>query len=133
MAETHLAPGDSTLATRFDQEIEGEVCFDPFTRGLYSTDASHYQIEPLGVVFPRSVSDVEAVIGIARGEGVPILPRGGGTSQCGQTIGRAVILDTSRHLTGIGDPDRNGHVEVEPGVVLDNLNARLGRSSGPDF
>ncbi len=128
MAETHLAPGDSTLATRFDQEIEGEVCFDPFTRGLYSTDASHYQIEPLGVVFPRSVSDVEAVIGIARGEGVPILPRGGGTSQCGQTIGRAVILDTSRHLTGIGDPDRNGHVEVEPGVVLDNLNARLGRS-----
>ena len=59
---------------------------------------------------------------------MPILPRGGGTSQCGQTIGRAVILDTSRHLTGIGDPDRNGHVEVEPGVVLDNLNARLGRS-----
>ena len=107
-----------------ERALEGEVRFDAFTRGLYSTDASHYQIEPLGVVFPKSVADVEAVFEIARGEGVPVLSRGAGTSQGGQTVGRAVVLDTSRWLTGIGDVIGT-HIEVEPGVVLDRLNARL--------
>ena len=101
--------------------------FDAFTRGLYSTDASHYQIEPIGVVFPKSIEDVETVFEIARSEGVPVLPRGAGTSQGGQTIGRAVVIDTSRWLTGIGEvTDRS--VDVEPGVVLDRLNARLRRA-----
>ena len=98
--------------------------FDAFTRGLYATDASHYQIEPLGVVFPKSVEDVQAAFEVARVEGVPVLPRGAGTSQGGQTIGRAVVLDTSRWLTAIGEAT-DGHVDVEPGVVLDRLNARL--------
>lgn len=131
-ASTH-SPGDSALARKLERALAGEVRFDAFTRGLYSTDASHYQIEPLGVVFPRSTTDVEAVMEIARTEGVPVLPRGGGTSQCGQTIGRAVVVDTSRWLTGVGEVGRTesgGHeVEVEPGVVLDQLNARL-KSSG---
>jgi len=139
MTPNRAAPGDPTLARRLERALEGEVRFDAFTRGLYSTDASHYQIEPLGVVFPRSVSDVEATLAIARSEGVPVLPRGGGTSQCGQTVGRAVVLDTSRHLTGVGAvrsaddglpsggaPSGPGAtVEVEPGVVLDRLNAAL--------
>ena len=124
MSETRVAPGDPTLCARLHQALEGEVRFDAFTRGLYATDASHYQIEPLGVVFPRSVCDVEAVMEVAREMGVPILPRGGGTSQCGQTVGRAVVVDTSRHLTEIGE-SRDGEIEVQPGVVLDHLNAEL--------
>lgn len=103
MPDTSISPGDPGLAAKLMRELRGEVRFDRFTRGLYSTDASHYQIEPLGVVFPRSVADVEATMEIARAEGVPVLPRGGGTSQCGQTVGRAVVMDTSRHLTGIGE------------------------------
>ncbi|MGE0160439.1 MAG: FAD-binding and (Fe-S)-binding domain-containing protein [Gemmatimonadales bacterium] len=121
-------PGDPGLARRLARAIEGEVRFDAFTRGLYSTDASHYQIEPLGVVLPRSVADVEAVFDVARTEGVPVLPRGAGTSQGGQTIGRAVVIDTSRWMTSVGEVE-DGHVDVEPGVVLDRLNARL-RAAG---
>ncbi|MDA0327479.1 MAG: FAD-binding protein [Gemmatimonadetes bacterium] len=128
MAETSIKPGDPALAAELRRAIQGEVHFDAFTRGLYSTDASHYQVEPLGVVFPRSTQDVEAVFDVARTWGVPVLPRGGGTSQCGQTVGRAVVLDTNRHLTGIGDLTGR-EIEVQPGVVLDHLNAGL-KSSG---
>ena len=71
MAETRVAPGDPTLHARLHEALEGEVRFDAFTRGLYATDASHYQIEPLGVVFPRSVGDVEAVMEVAREMDVP--------------------------------------------------------------
>ncbi|MDH3421379.1 MAG: FAD-binding protein [Gemmatimonadota bacterium] len=131
MTHTSLNPGDPGLAAELTRALQGEVRFDRFTRGLYSTDASHYQIEPLGVVFPRTVADVEATMEVARNRGVPVLPRGGGTSQCGQTVGRAVVMDTSRYLTGIGtapDAPADGmdpYIEVEPGVVLDHLNARL--------
>lgn len=102
MTDSGMTPGDPELERRLRSALRGDVRFDAFTRGLYSTDASHYQIEPLGVVFPRSVADVEAVMEIARETGAPVLPRGGGTSQCGQTIGRAVVVDTSRYLTGTG-------------------------------
>jgi len=129
MTTTRIAPGDPSLEGAIRRAIEGEVRFDAFTRGLYSTDASHYQIEPLGVVFPRSTADVEAVLTIARERGVPVLPRGGGTSQCGQTIGRAIVLDCARHLTRIEDVTSSESstptIEVEPGVVLDHLNAQL--------
>ena len=129
-AEAAVDPSELTgLETRLSAELEGEVRFDDFTRGLYSTDASHYQIQPLGVVFPASVADVEAAMTIAREEGVPVLPRGAGTSQCGQTIGRAVVVDVSRHLTGIareGEPGAEPpEVVVEPGVVLERLNRAL--------
>ena len=120
--------GDSRLAERLRAQIEGEVLFDPFERGRYSTDASIYQIEPIGVVRPRSVGDVEAAMAIAREEGVPVLPRGGGTSQAGQTIGEALVLDCSAHLDRILEIDAgNRRARVEPGVVLGRLNARLRR------
>ncbi|HEX9490014.1 MAG TPA: FAD-binding protein, partial [Stellaceae bacterium] len=86
-----VEPGAAALAARLRQNLRGEVLFDAFSRGRYSTDASIYQIEPLGVVVPRDKEDVAAALAIAREEGVPVLPRGGGTSQCGQTVGRALV------------------------------------------
>ena len=121
---TDRAPGDADLERKLRGAIRGEVRFDAFTRGLYSTDASHYQIEPLGVVFPRSAEDVEAIMTVAREEGAPVLPRGGGTSQCGQTVGRAIIVDVSRHLTAF-EVVGEDHVDADPGLVLDHLNSAL--------
>ena len=116
----------SRLAARLRANVEGPVRFDALTRGLYATDASIYQIAPLGVVLPRSLDDVDAAMAIAREEGVPILPRGAGTSQCGQTVGRALVLDTSRHLDRVLRVDREARSAwVEPGVVLDRLNRDL--------
>ena len=123
---SHLRPGDPGLATRLRREIEGEVWFDPASRGRYSTDASIYQIEPIGVVAPRSAEDIARTIAICREAGAPVLPRGAGTSQCGQTVGEAVVVDTSRHLDRVVRFDEEARrVTVEPGIVLDGLNARL--------
>ena len=121
------------LGNRLGREIEGEVYFDAFTRGRYSTDASHYQIEPLGVVVPRNVADVRRAIEIAGDASVPILPRGAGTSQCGQTVGAGLVIDMTRHLDGIVafSPEER-RISVEPGVVLDRLNAFL-RPHGLQF
>ena len=118
--------GPSPLLDRLRQNVEGPVRFDPLTRGLYATDASMYQIEPLGVVLPRTLDDIEATMAVAREEGAPVLPRGAGTSQCGQTVGRALVVDTSRHLDRVLEVDRRARTAwVEPGVVLDRLNRRL--------
>jgi FAD/FMN-containing dehydrogenase/Fe-S oxidoreductase len=120
------AKGDPALARRLKNTIKGAVLFDPFSRGRYSTDASIYQVEPLGVVVPETAEDVEAIINIARDEGVPLLPRGGGTSQCGQTVGEALVVDLSKHMNRILDFDSQGRQAlVEPGLVLDHLNAYL--------
>jgi len=99
---------------------------DPAARGRYATDASIYQMVPEAVVVPRSVEDVEAAMGVAREEETPVLPRGGGTSQCGQTVNRAVVLDNTRHLNRIleVDPEKLT-ARVEPGLVLDELNRAL--------
>src|SRR4029079_19294687 len=104
----------------------GEVMFDAFTRGRYSTDASVYQIEPLGVAVPRDKQDVATALQIAREEGVAVLPRGGGTSQCGQTVARALGLDCSKYMDEVValDPDAR-RVRVQPGVVMERLNKRL--------
>ncbi|MGB8840972.1 MAG: FAD-binding oxidoreductase, partial [Aliidongia sp.] len=119
-------PGDPALAQRLAREIEGEVRFDAFTRGRYSTDASIYQIEPIGVVLPKHSQDIATAIEIAREAGVPVLPRGAGTSQCGQTVGRALVIDVSRHMNDVLETDLAGEtVTVEPGIVLDQLNKRL--------
>jgi FAD/FMN-containing dehydrogenase/Fe-S oxidoreductase len=121
-----LLPGDSGLARRLRREIEGEVLFDAASRGRYATDASIYQIDPLGVVIPKTENDVATVLDIARELGVPVLPRGAGTSQCGQTVGAALVIDTSRHLNRIVEVDAQARTAwVEPGVVLDHLNAHL--------
>ena len=88
--------GNSAFAARLRKELEGEVMFDAFSRGRYSTDASIYQIEPIGVVVPRNEQDIVRTIQIAGDEGIPVLPRGGGTSQIGQTVGNALVMDTSK-------------------------------------
>ena len=118
--------GDGALAARLRRELEGEVLFDAFSRGRYSTDASHYQIEPVGVVVPHTDEDIRRAIQIAGDEGIPVLPRGGGTSQCGQTVGEALVLDVSKHFNRIVDfdPD-NETICVQPGIALDDLNRFL--------
>jgi FAD/FMN-containing dehydrogenase/Fe-S oxidoreductase len=122
--------GDGALARRLAREVEGAVLFDPFSRGRYSTDASHYQIDPIGVVVPKTAADVTRVIQVAADEGVPVLPRGGGTSQCGQTVGEAIVVDVSKHLDKVLEFDAEAKTAwVEPGLVLDQLNRFL-RPSG---
>src|SRR5712664_2338471 len=119
-------PAGSRLEQRLRRETRGEVLFDAFSRGRYSTDASIYQIEPLGVVVLKSREDAAAAIAIAREEGVPVLPRGGGTSQCGQTVARALVIDCSKYLDRVIAVDVEGRrARVEPGVVLDRLNRLL--------
>ncbi|MCH9807067.1 MAG: FAD-binding protein [Alphaproteobacteria bacterium] len=116
----------SALQQKLTKEIEGDVAFDDFSRGRYSTDASIYQMMPIGVVIPKTIVDVEATMAIAREAGVPVLPRGGGTSQCGQTVNEAIVIDMSRHLNGIVSVDvERRTADVEPGLVLDHLNAAL--------
>lgn len=120
--------GDSALAARLGREIEGEVRFDAFTRGRYATDASIYQIEPIGVVVPKTEADIARIVQICAAAGVPVLPRGAGTSQCGQTVGEAVVVDVSPTLHRVLELDAAAkRVTVEPGIVLDRLNEILKR------
>jgi FAD/FMN-containing dehydrogenase/Fe-S oxidoreductase len=106
--------------------LAGEVRFDAVSRALYSTDASVYQIEPLGVVVPRSREDLIRTVQIAGRHGVSITARGGGTSQAGQAIGPGLVLDTSKYLNRILEVNvAERWARVEPGVVLDELNAQL--------
>jgi FAD/FMN-containing dehydrogenase/Fe-S oxidoreductase len=126
LAATLLPALEKTLERRLKAEQTGDVRFDAFTRGRYATDASHYQIMPLGVVVPRSAADAEQALAVCRSEGVPVTPRGGGTSQAGQTVNRAVILDCSRYLNRIVEIDAaDRRCVVEPGIVLDELNRAL--------
>src|SRR5690349_8320187 len=126
MPATAAHSGDSALAARFKREVQGEVLFDDAARGRYATDASIYQIEPIGVVVPQTEQDALTAVQIAIDEGVPVLARGGGTSQCGQTVGAAVVIDHSKHLNQIIAFDKEARsVTVQPGVVLDHLNAYL--------
>src|SRR5260370_23831057 len=133
---TTSTPLISQLAEELRGQIAGEVRFDDMTRGLYSTDASIYQISPLGVVFPKSAADVRAAVAVAARRQVPVLPRGGGTSLSGQTVGAALAIDFSRFMNRILEIDAGQRlVRVEPGVVLDQLNAELaplGLQFGPD-
>lgn len=117
---------EPALARRLRSAIQGEVRFDRLSRTLYSTDASIYEITPLGVVLPKNVDDVVAVVNECRAEGVSIVARGAGTGLAGGAVGEGVQLDLSRYMNGIGPVDAEARtVEVEPGVVLDELNAHL--------
>src|SRR5665213_1650154 len=119
-------PPTTRLEDRLRREIKGDVLFDPFTRGRYSTDASIYQMEPLGVVVARDRDDIASAIEIAREEGVAVLPRGGGTSQCGQTVNRALVVECSKYMQDIVSLDTAAsRVKVQPGVVMERLNAKL--------
>src|SRR4030088_1831364 len=116
----------SSLQETLRRTIKGEVLFDAATRGRYSTDASIYQIEPVGVVVPRDETDLALVVDVARDAKAAILPRGAGTSQCGQTVGQALVVDVSKYLREVVGFDKNrAEVTVQPGVVLDQLNAWL--------
>ena len=120
--------GDSRLAARLARETEGEVLFGAADRGRYATDASIYQMEPVGVLIPRSIGDVQAAMAICREEGIPVLPRGGGTSQCGQTVNRALVIDTSKHLRRVLSVDAEAQTAtVEPGIALGALNGEIAK------
>src|SRR5687767_6520769 len=118
------------------KRISGEVRFDKVSRLLYSTDASIYEIEPIGVVIPRTHEDVFAVMEITRDFGVPVLPRGAGTSLAGQTVGEAVVMDMSKYLNRVLEVNTEERwALVEPGVVQEQLNLHLkpqGFLFGPD-
>src|SRR5688500_17213134 len=116
----------NALAARLRKELDAEVLFDRASRGRYSTDASIYQIEPIGIVLPRSEEAARAALAIAADAGVPILPRGAGSSQCGQAVGEALVIDHTKYLKNILEVNPEaGTAAVQPGVVLDALNARL--------
>ena len=116
----------NTLEQTLRRTIKGDVLFDAASRGRYSTDASIYQIEPVGVVVPRDETDLALVVDVARDAKAAILPRGAGTSQCGQTVGKALVVDVSKYLREVVGFDKDrAEVTVQPGVVLDQLNAWL--------
>ena len=120
--------GSMRLQERLKREITGDVLFDPFNRGRYATDASFYQIMPAGVVVPRSIDEALRALAIARDAGRIVTPRGGGTSQCGQTVNDGIVIDFSKHLNRILSLDaENRTCVVEPGIVLDDLNRQLKR------
>src|SRR5262252_2364455 len=124
----HPRAGDSKLARKLARQIEGEVLFDAASRGRYSTDASIYQVDPVGVVVPKTAQDAKVAMQIAVEEGIPILPRGAGSSQCGQAVGAALVIDNSKYLNRVVSVEREREratAVVEPGVVLDALNAQL--------
>jgi FAD/FMN-containing dehydrogenase/Fe-S oxidoreductase len=116
--------------------VEGDVRFDTYSRLLYSTDASMYQVEPIGVVIPRHADDVQAVLETANRLNIPVLPRGGGTSLTGQTVNHAVVLDYSAHLNRLLEVDQEElWARVQPGLIQDELNQHLqpmGLKFGPD-
>jgi len=118
------------------KRVEGDILFDRYSRLLYSTDASIYQIEPIGVVVPRHKADVQAVIEIANKLNVTVLPRGGGTSLAGQTVGHSIVLDFSKYMQNVLEVNKEElWCRVQPGLVQDELNAYvrgMGLQFGPD-
>ncbi|SDY08355.1 FAD-binding and (Fe-S)-binding domain-containing protein [Halobellus clavatus] len=124
------------LVDALDARVTGEVRFDTYTRQMYATDASAYEVTPIGVVFPTSTADVASVVAYCADEEIPVLPRGGGTSLAGQTVNEAVVLDFTRHMDGVQsiDPDAR-EARVQAGTVLATLNDRAaehGLTFGPD-
>ncbi len=114
------------LERRLKAQIDGEVHFDSFSRGRYATDASSYQMMPMGVVIPRTGEAAVAALAIAREEGVAVTARGGGTSQAGQTVNETLVIDCSKHMTKLLSLDKEARsCVVEPGIVLDELNRQL--------
>jgi FAD/FMN-containing dehydrogenase/Fe-S oxidoreductase len=114
------------LAQHLRAHTQGEVMVDAASRGRYATDASIYQVVPTAVFVPANANDVATALQIARESKVSVVPRGGGTSQCGQTVGAGLVIDTSKHLRNVLDLNvAERRVTVEPGLVLDHLNAQL--------
>ena len=124
------------LVHQLEKVIEGEVRFDGYSRMLYSTDASQYQIQPLGVVIPRNADDVQAAVELAARHHVPLLPRGGGSSLAGQCVGPGLVIDMSKYMDGILAVDEETRTAtVQAGISIGTLNrtlAPLGLMLGPD-
>jgi FAD/FMN-containing dehydrogenase/Fe-S oxidoreductase len=124
------------IEAELKKRIDGDVRFDRYSRLLYSTDASMYQIEPVGVVVPRHKGDVQAVIEVANKLNVSVLARGGGTSLAGQTVGHSIVLDFSKYMKNVFAVNKDElWCRVQPGLVQDELNAHvrpMGRQFGPD-
>src|SRR3989449_10842782 len=131
-----IIPAMTDLEQELRRAVEGDVRFDTYSRLLYSTDASMYQMEPIGVVVPRHAGDVQAVLEIANRGNVAVLPRGGGTSLTGQTVNRAVVMDFSRFMNNVLEvSEEELWARVQPGLVQDELNHHvrsLGLLFGPD-
>ena len=115
-----------TLEAHLSDTLAGEVRFDLYSKALYSTDASLYQIQPIGVVIPKDRQDIIKTVQIASEHNVPILPRGGGTSLAGQSVGEAIVLDMSKYMNQLLEVNvAESWARVEPGIVLDELNHKL--------
>ena len=119
-------PTSETLEQHLSDTLAGEVRFDLYSKALYSTDASLYQIQPIGVVIPKDSQDVIKTIQIASEHSTPILPRGGGTSLAGQSVGEAIVLDMSKYMNELLEVNVSERwARVQPGIVLDELNHKL--------
>ena len=141
---SHLTPAEmagpiaetADLLAELKRDIQGEVRFDAYSRMLYSTDASLYQIQPIGVVLPKNADDMQAAMQIAARHGIPVLPRGGGSSLAGQAVGAALVIDTSKYMDRILGVDAEARtVRVQPGMTVGVLNktlSPLGLMLGPD-
>lgn len=116
------------LSEILQKRVQGDVLFDRYSRGRYATDASLYQMMPMGILSPKSEDDIRAALDIAAEHSVPVLARGGGTSQCGQTVNEALVLDNTQYFNDILELDvKNQRCIVRPGIVLDELNRALKR------
>ena len=117
---------DDHLKNLIKSEIEGEVYFDDVTREIYSTDASIYRIVPLCVVTPKTIKDIKTLVQISNEYGIPILPRGGGSSLSGQTVNKAIVIDFTKHINKVVDVDKNSMTAIaQPGITIDQLNQIL--------
>ncbi len=121
-----VSSATSDLEQELRRTVEGEVRFDPYSKAMYSTDASIYRMDPVGVVLPRTADDVAAVLEIASKNSVKVLPRGGGTSLSGQTVNHAVVMDFSKYMNSVLEVNREERwVRTQPGVTIDDLNRQL--------
>src|SRR5204862_6085390 len=137
LGSLNLVQVESGLESELRRQIEGEVRFDTIARALYSTDASVYRIRPIGVVIPRNREDIIKIVNICARLRCPITMRGGGTSQAGPAIGEGLQVDISKYFNRVLEVNAEERwARVEPGVVLDELNAPLaplGRRFAPDI
>lgn len=125
-----------TLRAKLSAETTAEIRFDAATKAIYASEASNYRQLPIGVVIPRSIPDIITTVRLCKEAGLPILPRGAGTSMCGQAVNAAVVIDTSKYLNAIQAIDAERRLaRVEPGVICDQLKdqaAKVGLTFGPD-
>ena len=126
MIDSNTPKEHQDLAEVLRKRVAGEVRFDDTSNSLYSTDASIYQINPIGIVLPRDTDDVVAVVETAGSYGVPVLPRGAGTSLAGQTVGQAIVIDFSKYMRKLLEINtEEGWVKTQPGIIIDELNSKL--------